>query len=530
MKWEIVCADVIEWAENYDGPPFHALICDPPYHLYSRRTAGEKDQSGFPGGRANPGKGGFMGQKWDGGDIAFNPDTWRALTKHLFPGAFGMVFASSRGWHRLAVAIEDAGLRIHPSIFGWVTGQSFPKATRIDTQVDRAAGIERQRQPAADDGPAYQRSIGNTRPWMFDENRTVDSGIAVTDLAKAWEGHRYGGQILKNALEPIILFQKPYEGKPVDSITRTGAGALNIDGGRIALIGPHGTEGRRKFSGFNTSDGFLGKDFYTRKSPPNFQGRWPANFYLQHLPACCRVKSKSNQQQCQEVEEWECHPECPVFKLGQQSGESKSVTRVSEDVDTPRAAYALGRTGITPRGHSDKGTAARFFLQTDWHYEIAEQLNAADPVKYQAKASRRERDAGLGELPLQTFNRVNPGGLENEERWAPTEVRNFHPTVKPIGLAKWLATLVLPPEMHAPRRLVIPFCGTFSEGIGGMLGGWEEIVGIDSEESYCEIGEARAKWWQVQIESGLRDVKEILKRAKPKKKRKKQEAVQKPLI
>ena len=151
MSAHIDVADCIAWAEAYDGPPFHALLCDPPYEL------------------------GFMGRAWDRSGIAFNPDTWRALARLLHPGAFGMAFASSRGWHRLAVAIEDAGLIIHPSIFGWAAGSGFPKATRVADSPD-------------------------------------------------FTGHRYGLQALKPALEPIIVFQKPYAGRPVDSITATGAG------------------------------------------------------------------------------------------------------------------------------------------------------------------------------------------------------------------------------------------------------------------------------------------------------------------
>ncbi len=120
MNAHIDVADCIAWAEAYDGPLFHALLCDPPYEL------------------------GFMGRAWDRSGIAFNPDTWRALARVLHPGAFGMAFASSRGWHRLAVAIEDAGLIIHPSIFGWAFGSGFPKATRLDTQIDKAAGAVRE--------------------------------------------------------------------------------------------------------------------------------------------------------------------------------------------------------------------------------------------------------------------------------------------------------------------------------------------------------------------------------------------------
>jgi len=148
-----------------------------------------------------------------------------------------------------------------------------------------------------------------------------------------------------------------------------------------------------------------------------------------------------------------------------------------------------------PEQYGDTGTAARFFQQSDWSYEVAERLALADPVRYQSKASRRERDAGLDGLPEQTFNRVNPGGLENEPRWAPTQVRNIHPCVKPIALTRWLATLLLPPPEYAPRRLLIPFAGTGSEGIGALLAGWDEVVMIDNNAEYCEIAEARTKWW-----------------------------------
>ena len=58
--------------------------------------------------------------------IAFRPETWAALARHLLPGAFIMAFASSRGWHRLACAMEDAGLTIRPldirlGVWFWVS-------------------------------------------------------------------------------------------------------------------------------------------------------------------------------------------------------------------------------------------------------------------------------------------------------------------------------------------------------------------------------------------------------------------------
>ncbi|MBV8775503.1 MAG: hypothetical protein JO166_24695 [Deltaproteobacteria bacterium] len=67
---------------------------------------------------------GFMGQHWDSGDIAFRPETWAALAALLHPGAFVFAFAGCRGYHRMACAMEDAGLIIHPAI-GWLFGSGM---------------------------------------------------------------------------------------------------------------------------------------------------------------------------------------------------------------------------------------------------------------------------------------------------------------------------------------------------------------------------------------------------------------------
>jgi site-specific DNA-methyltransferase (adenine-specific) len=75
------------------------------------------------------------------------------------------------------------------------------------------------------------------------------------------------------------------------------------------------------------------------------------------------------------------------------------------------------------------------------------------------------------------------------------ESLNPHPTVKPIALTKYLATLLLPPEMYAPRRIFVPFAGVASEMIGAWQGGWEEIVGVELKEEYAEVGRLRIDYW-----------------------------------
>ena len=79
-------------------------------------------------------------------------------------------------------------------------------------------------------------------------------------------------------------------------------------------------------------------------------------------------------------------------------------------------------------------------------------------------------------------------------------------------MTKWLATLLLPPAIYAPRRLLVPFAGTGSEAIGALLAGWEHVTMVEMSAEYCDIAEARCRWWQGwSEETGITNPKEILK-------------------
>ena len=237
----------------------------------------------------------------------------------------------------------------------------------------------------------------------------------------------------------MICFQKPYEGKPVDCITATGAGALWIDGARIGLEGmeQHRTPaksglGKHGIYGASTVETIEGKDLvrYTSK------GRWPANFVLTHHPDCRRVGTKrvrgsriekpcdyrgnpgafgnagnrpargiGDSDGYETIDAWDCHPDCPVRHLGEQSGERKGFQGFAHGAERKASKGRGGYhgnfpTALTSQGHNDTGTAARFFFQADWSYEVAERLARADPVWYAPKASRKERDMGLEGVPV----------------------------------------------------------------------------------------------------------------------------------
>lgn len=131
-----------------------AVVTDPPYEL------------------------GFMGKQWDASGIAYNQTVWAECYRVLKPGGHVLAFGGTRTYHRMAVAIEDAGFEIRDSIH-WLYGSGFPKSLDVSKAIDKVAGHWRGRAGdavsgnAAMSGPNYERT---------------DKGDPVTAAAAAAEG------------------------------------------------------------------------------------------------------------------------------------------------------------------------------------------------------------------------------------------------------------------------------------------------------------------------------------------------------
>ena len=111
------------------------------------------------------------------------------------------------------------------------------------------------------------------------------------------------------------------------------------------------------------------------------------------------------------------------------------------------------------------------------------------------KASPGERDAGLTG-PVKkghelTGRKEGSAGSKHCRASQTASRRNTHPCVKPLDLCRWLAHLLLPPKRDTPRRILVPFSGSGSEMIGCLLAGWDEVVGVELDETYSDIAEQR---------------------------------------
>src|SRR3990167_514402 len=239
------CGDCCEILKQLPENSIDSCVCDPPYGLKFMNkefdNLGDRSQM----------------QKWH--------EQWvREVFRVLKPGGYLLVFGGSRTNHRLVCAVEDTGFEIRDSLryfyetnsymkifldslsseqrdllniawpaeseYQWVYGSGFPKSLDVSKALDRALGAVRKKiQPG--NAPAYQRSIGNTRPWMDDADHKIDGPEPVTALANQWSGW---GTALKPAYEPITIARKPLIGIVVANVLKYGTGALNIDGCRIS--------------------------------------------------------------------------------------------------------------------------------------------------------------------------------------------------------------------------------------------------------------------------------------------------------
>jgi len=400
-------ANIKEWAGNYDGPLFDGILCDPPYEL------------------------GFMGKSWDSSGIAFDTDMWADLFKLVKPGGHLLAFSGSRTYHRMAVAIEDAGFEIRDMI-EWVYGSGFPKSLNIGKAVDKIQGNEREvvgyaksNPDLRDVGRISKETTGIDKLSFGQAQGAKRQQTPIDKGTSEWEGY---GTALKPAHEPCVLARKPIDkGMTVaGNVLKHGTGGLNIDGTRVEAepeLAKNWTDRKAK-AGFGNS-----VNAYDPQNPnttiDNFDyykatGRFPANL-------------------------------------------------IHDGSDEVEAVF--------PNNNS------RFF--------------------YCSKASKSERNAGL-----EGFEEKMPWTVESQSTLSDSKFpnANHHPTVKPLALTKYLATLIKPPT---GGRILVPFSGSGSEMIGALQAGWEYVEGVELTEEYIPIAEARIKhWMSVPVQESLLTTRE----------------------
>ena len=428
-----------------------AIVTDPPYEL------------------------GFMGKSWDSSGIAYSVELWQECLRVLKPGGHLLAFGGSRTWHRIAVAIEDAGFDVRDSI-AWLYGSGFPKSYNIAKGIEgqlvhgsaswnkwhKLNGTLSEATGQGANGLVKSNAAQGNRPTEYASHGSLELE-PTTDEAKKWQGW---GTALKPAFEPIVVARKPLIGTVAANVLQWGVGGLNIDGSRIGFRddadrkesttkNQHADFGTAPMTGNNTYGD------YSMVQPTNYNppGRWPANIILDEYTAGL---------------------------LDEQSGISKDGVAVkrNRNPNEIETSFEGGWRKLTDdQGYSGSGGASRFF--------------------YVAKASKKDRNEGLEDLEGKEIGAKGNGlgrtcatcsasvldGCECADRTFVNPTRqNFHPTVKPTALMEYLVKLVTPPG----GTVLDPFTGSGSTGKAALLNGFK-FIGIELTADYLPIIEGRLK-------------------------------------
>ena len=452
-----------------------SIVTDPPYGLTSiTKRFGKEDsaecQYGKDGSFQRLSKG-FMGKEWDGSGIEYNIEAWKNCYKVLKPGGYLLAFGGSRTFHRIAVAIEDAGFEIRDTIM-WIYGSGFPKSMALDKSLEAklttGSGNKKDFYKCngtleESKGKGYTSMKQTNVEQEFRNTNYQSKGQlkldATTELAKKFKGF---GTALKPSFEPIIVARKPFKGSLVDNVIQYGVGGINIDECRV------GNEERiNKEHGY--SNIMIGGCFEkgTEESKEYVvNGRFPANTILTY-----------DDNDFDEV--------CGGFP------DTKCGMAIRHNSGGNTFGGEIKKPPMEDLGYNDSGSACRYF--------------------YCAKASKKDRDEGMDE-----FEEVAGGSYEFRQDGSldgkiPSR-KNTHPTVKPTELMQYLIRLVTPKG----GIILDPFNGSGSTGKAAMYENKErnknyKYIGIELTDEYLPISKARieAAFKNNIIQEKAKELKEV---------------------
>ncbi|MFN4180722.1 MAG: DNA-methyltransferase [Armatimonadota bacterium] len=192
----LICGDALEILRKMPDAFVDVVLTDPPYFFdkldnrweigkVEKRLPSQKVVKHLPPGMKFDPEQGRQFYRW-------YLKVARELYRVLKPGGFFFSFASPRTYHRMAVAVEDAGFWVR-DCFIWLYVQNQPKAMGLEHFIDRM--------PIS---PETKRSL--------------------KERLSGWKTPQ-----VKSCFEPILVAQKPYEGTFLENMLKHNVGLFNMN-------------------------------------------------------------------------------------------------------------------------------------------------------------------------------------------------------------------------------------------------------------------------------------------------------------
>jgi len=451
--WEVRHGDCRDVMRSLPADSVDAIVSDPPYGLA------------------------FMGKEWDHGVPGV--EFWTEALRVAKPGAHLVAFGGTRTFHRLAVAIEDAGWEVRDCL-SWLYGSGFPKSLDVGKAIDKVNGETDRLHRFT----AWMRGQGMTTAnlWQvllpFAKNEATAKAMAqhyvsagqqpAIPTSAIWSVVRplcgdvpeWVDQLVeRHEAEREVVGEKPSTALAVAPGQNTDRPQVNLDITRPA------TDAAKQWDGWGTA------------LKPAFEP-----IVLARKPLVGTVAANVTQYGTGGINVDGCRIGTDVIRTNSPALKPGKSTYVGGYKERPSDGST--HTGRWPANVCLDEDAAAMFPESRYFYT--------------AKASRREREAGLDGMPRKTVQSGMGGDLplddngKQRDRFKVTAA-NVHPTVKPIALMRWLCRLVTP-----PGGLVLdPFNGSGSTGCAAVLEGFR-YLGAELDAEYVEIARKRIAHWAAQ--------------------------------
>jgi DNA modification methylase len=475
--------DCIEVMRQLPDNSVDAVVTDPPYGLsfmgkdwdnggkmLGQMATGDEQRGAFAyGGSHDRGYADHDSMGFQAFSYSWATEALRVLK----PGGHLLAFGGTRTWHRLAVAIEDAGFEVRDSI-AWMYGSGFPKSHDVSKGIDKTNGEVGRLLKFT----AYMRTTGLTAKQLNDATDTFMGSHYLTNKSQPaiptpelWQLIRsmcsdvpaWVDELVERiAAEREVVGQREVWGRGVERFPDIGQDIAVNGNAKVAITAP-ATPAAQQWQGWGTalkpahepivvarkpligtvaenvlthgtgalnidgcrigtesivsrggiasgSGNFVGGPNIDR-TPTTSTGRWPANVILDESQAAELDKQSGN-----------------VASGGGAKGKMGGI--FGNGRENPNRANSL---------YQDSGGASRFF--------------------YVAKANKKERP--------------NVNGVA-------------HPTVKPMALMQYLVRLVTPPG----GTILEPFAGSGTTIEAALEEGFN-VIGIEMTDEYLPLIMAR---------------------------------------
>ena len=475
-----------------------AVVTDPPYGLGKSPPIGALLAAWMSGEDYSMGPG-FMGAEWD--EVP-GPSVWREVFRVLKPGGHAVIFAGARTVDLMGIAVRLGGFEVRDVIhWCYANGQVH--------SMDIAKAIDKMRHDR-DQVLQVTAWIRKARDAAGLRNRDIDQAFGLNGMAGHWTS-----QASQPAVPTLDQWEKLVEllGAEVPPEIERLAVELNSNKGepgpdweRREFLG-RGQSGRTSLmGGLKGTEGEPGHDI---TAPASEEAKaWEG----------WGTATKSS-----------VEPALLVRKPISETSVARNVIRWGTgglNIDATRFApgdpmWPLVDSDELPETHSQSAQAANRGITRGGGWQGMESHQTRGQaigrwpanLVFHVKASRKERELGCSGLPARTGaeavkRKEGSAGIQNARAGAGRtagEVRNFHPTVKPLGLMRWLVRLVTPPG----GVVLDPFTGSGTTGMAAAGQGFG-FIGCELEADHVQIARARIEFAATgqAVDCDLEDVRE----------------------